>query len=215
MARTKLENELDVDALRKQVEELSAMVALLTKTKESYPEITDDKDDEINKIKINSDDYIKVMSIYPYTLNLTTLSKGKGKIFTFSKAYEVKRILYSDLNAIMENHRNFLEQGYFVILNRDVVRRHGLDDAYGKILTKENIESIASGNQTDAINLFKNANASQQQFVVDSIINRMVAGEVMDLNLLDRLSRIIGYNIQERAEETKQYIAMNVAQKEE
>jgi hypothetical protein len=29
------------------------------------------------------------------------------------------------------------------------------------------------------------------------------------------LSRIIGYNIQERAEETKQYIAMNIAQKEE
>ena len=136
------------------------------------------------------------------------LEKKNKRPFRFKNFGEVKRIMYSDLVRIMENHANFLENGYFVILNKNVVRKHGLNDVYSKILTKEKIDRILEGNQTDAVNLFSTANNKQQEVIVKHIIDRGVKGFSVDLNLLDRLSRIIGYNIQQKIEEGKSFSQM-------
>jgi hypothetical protein len=118
--------------------------------------------------------------------------------------FEVKRILYRDLADIMENHPAFLEQGLFIILDTDVVRKHGLDEAYEKLLDKKKIEQVLQGNQTDAVNLFKVANPKQQQMIAQMIIDDIVNERSVDLNFVDRISRIVGYSLQERAENIKQ-----------
>ncbi len=161
-----------------------------------------------NEEKINSDDYIKVMSLNPYELNLTTERNGRGKIFSFKDFGEVKNILYGDLVLIVETHGSFLNQGRFVILDRRVIRRHGLDESYGKLLTKENFEAIldgrlsdnSSGNQSDAVKLFEGANDVQREAVSRIFVDKILAGEDVDLNFLYRLKRIIGYSIVEKAE---------------
>jgi hypothetical protein len=173
-----------------------------------------DELDESNKIKISSDDYIKVISLAPMYLTLTTQKKGGGIPFNFEKFGEVKRILYHDLVNIMENHRNFLEQGYFYILNRDVIRKHGLDEFYSKILTKEKIEKILAGNLSDAVNMFKTANKSQQELIAMMIVDDLVKGKDIDLNFVDRISRIVGFNLHNSAEEMIELIKIKT-QKEE
>lgn len=200
-----------VEKPKTELEQLKEQVALLTKAlaskeiqgattkQENYVE-----DEDANTTTISSDTYIKVMSLTPFYLTLTTQEFGRGKKFNFEKFGEVKRILYHDLVDIMEQHQNFLNEGYFVILNQDVVRKHGLDDVYSKIITKEKFDAIINGeNQSDAVNLFKACGDAQRENMSLILINKIVAGEFVDLNLLDRLSRIIGYNIVERAEETK------------
>jgi hypothetical protein len=120
---------------------------------------------------------------------------------------------------ILETSKHFLEQGKFIILNQKVVQINGLEDIYAKILTIEKFEQILSGkNESDTVNLFKTAPRQQQDFIVQSICEKIVAGQSYDLNLLDRLSRIYCFDennvkfqptIQERVEEIIKYKEIN------
>jgi len=200
----------EMEEMRKKIEEQDRKIEMLLKMnlqssekQESKKENYDENEDDV---KINSDKYIKVMSLCPNTLNLTTEKKGRGKLFTFYQFGEVKRILYGDLVRIIENHPNFLNDGVFIIMDKSVIKRHGLDDAYDRLLKKEDFEKVLSGNETDAVNLFKLANARQRDYLVQSFIDRALNGESIDLNLLDRLSRIYGTNIQEKIENTKKFV---------
>jgi hypothetical protein len=178
----------EVDELKKEIERLKKELA--TSASIEKENIVDEEDDNLD-IVIPSDKHIKVMSLTPYLLTLTTEERGKGKRFDFRGFGEVKNIPYHYLYDIMEVHPNFVDDGYFVILNKDVVRKHDLEEKYQKFLTKEKMEQILSGNQSDAANLFKACGDAQREFVVNMIHSKMLAGENVDLNLRDRLSRII------------------------
>jgi hypothetical protein len=206
----------ETELLKKQLEDLNAQFqAYIAKTstekKLVQTPVNNDDEDETNEIKISSDDYIKVMSLYPGILYLTKEPKGKGIPFIFRKFGEVKRILYRDLVNIMEVNPRFLDEGFYVILNNKVIRKHGLDDAYSKLLTKEKIDQILAGeNQTDAVNFFKAANDSQKQNICNLIMQKLVNDEFIDLNLLDRISREMGkalgdedYNLAKKAEDAR------------
>lgn len=201
----------EVDILREQVEALTKLVNKQTKNIKIKKEYDIDEDnDETN---ISSDTYIKVKSLNPYYLTLTTQEYGKGKKFNFEKFGDVKRILYHDLCDIMEAHPNFLEEGRYIILNRDVVRKHGLDDLYSRILTEDMINKIIyGGNDTDSVNLFKACGDVQRENITMILLNKMTNNEEVDLNLLDRLSRIVDpagdYSISKRGEEMKKIAAL-------
>lgn len=161
---------------------------------------------------IRPDDYIKVISLCPYTLNLATEMYGRGRVYTFKKFGEVKRIRYQDLVDIIELHRNFLEDGFYAILDESVIRRHGLEDQYTQVLTYENMEKILEGNESDAVNFFKNASKKQQEHIALMYVEKINNGEEVDRNFLDRLSRVIGYSIDEKARNVKEQneIANNI-----
>ena len=195
----------EADELMKQIAELKKLIKPQKEMKPNKIENNMDEDDIVDDIKISSDSYIKVMSLNPYLLTLTTQEYGRGKKFNFEQFGDVKRILYHDLCDIMEQHQNFLNEGRFIILNRDVVRKHGLDEIYKKILTKEKIEIIIQGNDSDAINLFKSCGKVQQESIATMFVEKILNGIEIDLNLLDRLSRVIGYDISDKAEEMKKF----------
>jgi hypothetical protein len=200
MVKAKVDNN-ELEFLRQQLAEMAAKIAQLSNSGEKETKDSEDKDGK--EIHIALDEYIKVMSLCPNELNLSTRKGKGGKIFVFNKLYEVKRIMYQDLADILENHRNFVDAGYFVILNKDVIRHQGLDDAYAKILTKEKMEDILRGNSTDALNLFKSANPEQQEVICRVMVEELVDGKTMDLNFVDRISRTVGYSLTERAEDIK------------
>ena len=175
-----------------------------------------EEDDEFDKIEIRPDTYVKVMSLCPYPLNLSTKFGGKGKLFAFSSFGATKRIMYSDLVEILENHERFLKEGFFIILNRAVVRKNGLDEVHSKILTKEKIEQILDGkNSSETVSLFKSCNRTQQDFIIQMLVDRMIGGQEVDLNLIDKLSRASGIKIQEKYETTKEFIdSLNIKKEE-
>jgi hypothetical protein len=193
-----------MEMLENQVKELQNQLTLLMSNKKTKSEPKEN----------GTDGYVKVMSLTPHMLNLSTEGNGKGKIFTFHKFGEVKRILYHNLVDILEGNQKFHEQGLFYIMDKNVIEKHGLVEMYEKILTKELIEKIINGeNQTDAVNIFQSATEKQQDFVCDMFIQKIFNGETVDLNLADRLSRVMqkrikDYDIQKKAEEAKAYSEM-------
>jgi hypothetical protein len=207
----------EMEELKKQFAEMQKQLINVTKelNKAKKVSVKDDIEDE-DGIVVHDETKIKVMSLCPHELNLSTESKGRGRIFTFNNFGEVKNIRYVDVGHILENQKHFLEQGLFIILNEKVVKKEGLEDIYKKILTKDMIEQVVLGNtnQTDAVNIFKSAGEKQQKIIVEMMVAKKVAGENVDLNLADRISKIYCYNkdgekirstITEQAEEAKEY----------
>jgi len=165
--------------------------------------------DPTEEISVAQTDYIKVMSLIPYRLNLCTKERGQGKIYRFDNFGQIKKIIYSDLVDILEVCQSFLEEGYFIILNPKVVRIHGLDEMYSKILTKENMEKILDGTD-EGLALYTSANPIQQGIIVELVIQKLVKyPSKVDLNMIDKLSRLAGVNISQKAEDIKMAFSVN------
>lgn len=155
--------------------------------------------------EIRQDEYIPVMSLIPYHLNLSTKEGGQGNIKKFTRFGEKKNILYKDLLDIIEVHPNFLEAGYFYILHPGFIRQQGLDETYSKILTKDKIEQILTTNTEDCITLYNSANPKQQEIIIQLLIDRVRnEPERVNLNSVDKISKLSGVDIVKKAEESKE-----------
>jgi hypothetical protein len=199
--------------IRKQLEDSKKRIEELEKQKNVAPSSTDKSDDAItddfDRYDIRQDDYIKVVSLTPYELNLSTDGRGtKIGLFTFRYFGDSKRILYSDLNKILNNYKHFLDDGLFYIADNRVIRRHGYNDLYSRILDQKTIEKIVDGGLPieDVASVYKSASQSQQIIVIRLLMDKMNRGEEVDYNLIDKLSRISGVKIQEKYEEEKAYL---------
>lgn len=155
------------------------------------------------EIEINPDSYIKVISLSLGTLNLCTEGYGKGKTYIFTKFGEVKRIPYRYLSEIIDSNIGFTEAGSFYIMDKNVVRRHGLEDIYSNILDKSSIEKIFSGNSSDAFTLYKVSNPRQQLVIQDMLIDKLRDDENFDMNLVASISKYSKVNLQEKVEDAK------------
>jgi hypothetical protein len=138
---------------------------------------------------IRANEFIKVMSLLGNKLNLSTQPHGRGKTFSFDRFGEIKSILYSDLVEINNNQKNFMEAGYYYILDDRVVEIEGLGEVYARILNKKQIEDIISNRET-AIALFQKANPKQQSVITNFICEKILSGEQVDYNLVNEIDRI-------------------------
>lgn len=193
--------------LRKELDELKQLILGLTQNQVQSQSIENistsniDINDEDEYSPIRPDKYIKVMSLNFGKLVLTTESKGRGKPFVFNKFGDVKNIVYADLVNLIHYQQSFAEQGRFYIFNKQVIKNHGLVEYYEKFLTKEMIEKILDYSRDDIVNYFKNATKTQQETIVNLLIKKLVAGEDLDINKIDIISRLSEVDIYKIANE--------------
>jgi hypothetical protein len=200
---TKTSKKLSAEE-KKELELLKARLAELDPSTVEESEMT--KTSQENKLgKLPLDDYVPVISLLPYRLNLATKEGGQGDIKKFTRFGEVKNILHKDLVDIIEVNRSFMEAGYFYILDPVVIRQHGLDEVYSKILTKEKIEDILNNVNTEhCVKLYESANPEQQRVIAQLFVDKMKADpSSVNLYTVDRISRLSGIDIPRRAEEEK------------
>lgn len=193
---------------KKEIENLKAQIAELKRQQvtTTLEEFVDDK--------IQLDDYISVMSLLPFTLNLSTKEGGQGNIKKFTKFGEVKRILYKDLVDIMDANPQFLSAGFYYILDPRVIRAHGLDEVYSKILSKEKIEDILSANSEEGLSLYNSANEEQQKVIINLMVDKLVEDpKAINLTVIDAVSRASGIKIMDKVEDT-QTLLEQLAKKE-
>jgi hypothetical protein len=181
------------------IESLKAEIVRLQALNESEVAV----EDFVPDIEIPLNTPIKVMNLFAGHLNLSKEEGGRGGTFKFTDYGQVKKINYSDLMKILEVHSNFVEAGYFVILDKRVIKNHGLESSYEKILTKDKIEQIVSGTE-EGLALYSMANPKQQEIIIQLVVDKLVENpEGIDLNMVDKLSRISKIDISSRVKEVR------------
>jgi len=147
---------------------------------------------------LSPNDMVEVISLCYDKLNLNTKPHAAGYRYSFDSFGETKMIMYSELAQIKETQRNFARKGYFLINNPSAVRMLGLEEDYKRILNKEKIEEVLS-NSPNAEKWLKVANEGQLENIIARVlIDKMVKGENVDMNLVYKVSQISKIDINQR-----------------
>jgi hypothetical protein len=200
----------EIEVLKAQIAELTKLVLAQSASKQEEPKRKEKpvriaKQEKSKELAPNT--YVNVMSLVNNPLNLSTKPRGQGKNFRFETFGTVKRMFYSELLDVIENHPNFFEKGYFYVLDNQVIEMNNYVDLYKKLLTKEMMESIIN-NTPNAISLFEGAAESQRSIIVEFFVSKIVDGQAVDFNLIANINRIASIDIQKMANDRKEALSM-------
>jgi hypothetical protein len=157
-----------------------------------------------NDNKVDGFEYIPVISLYKYALNLTTEAYGRGTKYSFSKFGDIKNIMFQDLAKIVNVIPSFFTKGYVYIASPKTVHQLGFDDIYKTILNKETMEKAISG-KADAVMNYNTANQYQKEVIRDFLISKVRDNpQSVDMKLLVAFERDAGIKLIEMAEASKE-----------
>lgn len=182
----------EIDELKAQLAEMQKMFA-----KMQTPEKVKEERKSIGSTKI------KVMSLLPYQLNLTTEPLGGGKAYSFYNYGETQKIKFSDLEDIVHNHRRNMEDGVFYICDRQAIEELELTDEYEAIFDKVGVDSIVDLKDQTSVETFLILSEDMKDSVSRRIVEKINEGVEYNLNFLAEIQRRCGMDIIGMAEESK------------
>ena len=146
---------------------------------------------------------VKVMSLLPYQLNLTTEPMGGGKIYTFRKYGEAQKIRFSDLEDIVHNHRKNMEDGVFYICDRDAIEALELTDEYESLFDKIGVDKIVELADETSVEMFLTLSDFMRDAVARQIAEKINSGANYNLNYLNTIQMRSEMDIVKMAQELK------------
>ena len=189
-ASTSKQEKTDITTLEKKIAEQQVQIEELMKIIQSgmnaVAPITNTED-------INADEDILVVSLTPNKLNL--VGSDGSTLFSFDAMYEEQYIDYASLKEIVRVNRDMAKNGRFYILDEKAVNKLRLKNNYNNVLTPEQMKQILSSNTEHAVELYKLANATQQQTILDVVRQAKFNGKDVDYNLLRELGELSGVNL--------------------
>lgn len=189
-ASTSKQEKTDITTLEKKIAEQQAQIEELMKIIQggmnAVAPITNTED-------INADEDILVVSLTPNKLNL--VGSDGSTLFSFDAMYEEQYIDYASLKEIVRVNRDMAKNGRFYILDEKAVNKLRLKNNYKNVLTPEQMKQILSSNTEHAVELYKLANVTQQQTILDVVRQAKFNGKDVDYNLLRELGELSGVNL--------------------
>lgn len=169
------------EKIAKQQSQIEELIALLQNSG-SIKTSTVSNDD------IGADEEILVVSLTPNKLNL--VGNGGTVLFSFENMYEEQYIDYTSLKEIVRLNRDMAKNGRFYILDERVVNKLRLKNNYKHVLSPEQLQRILSTNVDSAIELYKLANDTQKNTIIELVKQYKFQGNHIDYNLLKELSEL-------------------------
>ena len=176
--------------MKKMMEEL--MSAKSQEVKEVVKYIEVDKSPEMIDIPLNR--VIKVMSLFRGMMTLKTQANN-GREFQFNSFGTIQPIIYSDLLQIISHQQRFCDEGYFAILDKDVVIANGKEDVYKKFLDKKQIENILTYDDETITSLFSNTTKNIKESIVAILVAKINGDESVDKNKIHLISDLYGVDL--------------------
>lgn len=178
-----------VDSANKEKSDLQSLVELLKNS-------NDDKENNNNIPK-----RIKIISLVPNMLNLTTQPNGRGIVYTFDKIGDSKVIKTSDLEDILSisGYRKQAEEGYFYIDNKEFIDEQGIEVKYNKDV----IEDVCVLGSDVAVDVLCSMDSDLRDSIVSKIADNINKGVRIDRNRLFDVKERIGEDIESVANKLK------------
>lgn len=162
------------EALKAQLEELKAQMALMAQMMGNKP---------AQVAKSNRE--ITFVSMVPGTLVLkgTTIWKIEGQ-------FNSRSIMESEAEAILSNMNNAIRTGIVYIADAQFVADHNLEAVYAHLITDNQLKELLSTNAKNVVEVYKNANDSQKQIIIDMVTEKKLNGKDVDANILIELGKL-------------------------
>jgi len=204
---TKITENIDLvkrnEELERELEELKKKLeTLLTEkvTTIQADSINNHEDDIFPEIPMHKP--IKVMSLYTGGLNLKRYEDDKTPI-RFNMYGETQPILYMDLLKIISHQRKFFEEGYCIVLDKNVIKAHYLEKHMSKILDKKTIDNLLEYDDEKIKDLFNGTTKQIKETIVDLIVDKIIKKEYVDRNKVALISELYGKDLYEIADKLK------------
>lgn len=191
------------EELEKELEKMKEMLQKLMTEKENKlnQEIKQEEEEEVfPEIPMNKP--IKVMSLYTGGLNLKRYGDDKTPI-RFNMYGETQPILYMDLLKIISHQRKFFEEGYCIVLDKNVIKAHYLEKHMSKILDKKTIDNLLDYDDEKIKDLFNGTTKQIKETIVDLIVDKIIKKEYVDRNKVALISELYGKDLYEIADKLK------------
>lgn len=125
--------------------------------------------------KFNDDDLITVMA--GINGNLVHHSPVGNGIYKFNGFGQRQQMPYKELKAMNNLTRGTLEDGWIIILNKDIIKEFGLEEEYEHFLTPNKVDNILKMNAKDLEETIKNLPRSMKTTLIDTAKSRYNAGQ--------------------------------------
>jgi len=202
-----IDKTIDNDLIKKNKElekELARMKKMVQKLKTekqtSIAENNKAEEDIFPEIPMHKP--IKVMSLYTGGLNLKRYEDDKTPI-RFNMYGETQPILYMDLLKIISHQRKFFEEGYCIVLDKNVIKAHYLEKHMSKILDKKTIDNLLDYDDEKIKDLFNGTTKQIKETIVDLIVDKIIKKEYVDRNKVALISELYGKDLYEIADKLK------------
>ena len=203
MAQMIAQMQEQILALQNQLAESTEKAEKTDKEKSDLQQLVEALKSNENTETKNLPKKVKVISLVPNIYNLTTQENGKGKAFTFKEFGQMITMKTSELEEILsiQSYRNQAEQGYFYILDKDIVEDQDLTEAYEHISNKEAIEHVMNLDSDECVDIFCGLNKDMQESLAAQIAENMANGVRLDRNRIADISMRPDIDIEKIAEQ--------------
>ena len=180
------EDFLNKDGKNKNFKQLEAMLKKEqnSTSNESHADLDESDLGVVETVRtgFKADDTINVMAgINGQLVHYSPVGNG---VFKFNGFGQRQTMPYKELKAINNLVRGTLEDGWIIILNKDLIKEFNLESEYQKFLTPKKIDEILTMNKEDLTNTIKGLPKSMQTTLIDT------AKAKYNVGTLDRASVI-------------------------
>lgn len=149
---------------------------------------------------------VEVVSLTRGKLNLFTEGNGSGVRYEFMEFGESQEIPYSDLKLIIKNNKSFFINGLVYVKSAELIKASGLEQAYKKIITKEQLEELFTMNKKSFEKIFKGLTEEQKKLFSELIITKIVKAENVDFNIVKCVGDLMEVDLMAEAESNRQVL---------
>ena len=133
-------------------------------------------------------------------ITFINMTKGKyvlkgNSFYTIEGQFGDRKFIEREARIIVNNMPETVKSGKVYIADADFVKECDLEGVYETLLTDKEMIDLLNHDASYVVEVYKNANKSQREIIVDMIENKRLDGKVVDANILMQIGELSGKDL--------------------
>lgn len=173
------------ESLKKQMEEMRAQMEAMSKM------LAEAKSAPVaEKSGVNKDRNITFVNL----TNGTAVLRGNS-FWKLEGRFASRTFLEREARIIVNNMPNMIRSGMVYITDAQFVEDNDLSEVYLNLLSDKDLKELLSHDASYVVDVYKNVSEGQKNVIIDMIVDKVLAGEKVDNNVLVELGRLSGKDL--------------------
>ena len=173
------------ESLKKQMEEMKAQMEAMSKM------LAEAKSTPVaEKSGVNKDRNITFVNL----TNGTAVLRGNS-FWKLEGRFASRTFLEREARIIVNNMPNMIRSGMVYITDAQFVEDNDLSEVYLNILSDKDLKELLDHDASYVIDVYKNVSEGQKEVIINMIIDKKLAGEKVDNNVLVELGQLSGKDL--------------------